>query len=175
MQGAGLTPLDFAIYLLRMGGHLGREEEALRSIGYSSAAARNSDGNDFIGNNFYSQSSDSSAVANPHDIATNDSTSAMNEITSTRPSSSAEHQRRRDRKVHSTAPPKLQARSTILPIRPLSLLGKASEKRKLHGEAGRVEAADNGELGVINAAKAFDGVRMMVKTSSEPSEWHRCM
>jgi hypothetical protein len=45
MQGAGLTPLDFAIYLLRMGGHLGREEEALRSISYSSAAARNSDGN----------------------------------------------------------------------------------------------------------------------------------
>ena len=35
MQGAGLTPLNFAICLLRIGGHLGREE-ALRSIGYIS-------------------------------------------------------------------------------------------------------------------------------------------
>ena len=33
MQGAGLTPLDFAICLLRIGGHLGRQE-ALRFVGY---------------------------------------------------------------------------------------------------------------------------------------------
>jgi hypothetical protein len=33
MQGAGLTPLNFAICLLRIGGHLGRQE-ALRFVGY---------------------------------------------------------------------------------------------------------------------------------------------